>query len=613
MASKVQRKALNGSKVLQTNCAEKPLLGHCYTEPAKTTQPIDEDVTVEGFSKRSRKLSIPSSTTSTNFTIDTTLDITSSARSRPSIFRRLKSSISAVSQSPPNAKRPSVHPSDFGVAPDQPEKHFIDSIGMVIPGVCNRDLCEHPLAHFVTNWRLCEPTEYTTALADHGITHADHWMLLAALLNFLDDVPHEGHLIRKPKSEEPARSLSVAQFLDPPTYTVTESALQYKLAEKQAKTLDKLLEDISWNWQKRGVPVMVCVGSYSLFTPNRISEAVVQILHVSLQRESSPPLAPADPRVATRLSFIDPFSIADEERSVAGPRHKMNRRSTSPASPTPWNDLPHHYKQQQLRDRTRPWPLWPNAIPSQKRELMNDHADRYGVDPYFRAWMRANINSGTKSTSYAKYMIEQEDNPFINKRLHYTTPPSRSVLLWRSLTVKSKQRNEQASSKVNRETYEHNRKLEVRKTVEHGSRLRIARFGFRHPIYPPHTPEMEELGLTKDAYRAIIRNIEDLRKMSIINSKGCIPGCFAPWRKIRHRSTEDALTKVSEYVRHINAADRRIVWTIEKIPGVYEQGLGRNKKEWEISAWNGEDPLELLIQLEKWGIIERRLGIDDDE
>lgn len=68
--------------------------------------------------------------------------------------------------------------------------------------------------------------------------------------------------------------------------------------------------------------------------------------------------------------------------------------------------------------------------------------------------------------------------------------------------------------------------------------------------------------------------------------------------KVRRRSTEDALMKVSEYIREFNASQRKVVWTIEIIPGVCDRGLARERTEWEISAWNGEDPLELLIELE---------------
>lgn len=357
---------------------------------------------------------------------------------------------------------------------------------------------------------------------------------------------------------------------------------------------------------------MVCISSFSLFAPNRISESHVQILHVSPQAPT-PPKHVAIHRATKRLSFIDPFAVANtEERSVAGPRHKLNRRSMSPPSPSSTAALLHHHQQLQLRDRTRPWPLWPNAIPSQKRELMNRHADRYGVDPYFRAWMRADINSRTRCTSYVKYLIEKEDDPFVNKRLEYVTP-FRSEPSWDLLTKTPTRWTGEHPSIVNRGNYEHNRRLECRKTVERGSRLRVVRFGFRHPIYPPHTPEMGDLGLSREAYQAIIDHIEDIRKDYRSNSKSCLPQFVASWNKIRRRSTEDALKKVSEYIRQVNAQDRRIVWTIEKIPGVYDRGFGRDRKEWEISAWNGEDPLDLLIQLEKWGIIEKKLNIDDDE
>ena len=70
---------------------------------------------------------------------------------------------------------------------------------------------------------------------------------------------------------------------------------------------------------------------------------------------------------------------------------------------------------------------------------------------------------------------------------------------------------------------------------------------------------------------------------------------------------------MSEYIRELNASQRRVVWTIEKIPGVYDRGLVRSANEWEVSAWNGEDPLELLLELERWGIVEKRLYVEDDD
>ncbi|KAL5387610.1 hypothetical protein DPSP01_003405 [Paraphaeosphaeria sporulosa] len=267
----------------------------------------------------------------------------------------------------------------------------------------------------------------------------------------------------------------------------------------------------------------------------------------------------------------------------------------------------YHHQQLQFRDRTRPWPLWPNAIPSRKLEQMDANADRYGADPHFRAWIRAGINSRTKCTSYAKYMIEKDDNPFINTRLEYVNPPAGESLMMGLLGMGSQ---DKSPGSVNRKYYEHNRRLECRKTIENGSRLRIVRFGFRNALHPPHTAEMEALGLTREKYDTIVRKIEDIRQ----STKTPYYSTFLnPCNKIRCRNTVDALKKIGEYIRQINGEGRCVVWTIEKIPGVYDQGIGCDKQEWEISAWNCEDPLELLIQLERWGIIEKKLDLEDDD
>jgi hypothetical protein len=576
----------------------------------------------------SRRTSLPSSTTSVNVALDSAPDAkTSDTSRRPSLLRRIKSSLSASGSSSHSIRRDSVQPSDFSLLPEQPERLFIDSIGMVIPGVCNRTQCEHPLAHFIANWRLCEPIEYTTALAEHGITYSDYSRLVVALANFLDGatnevkkgihpvVPRRGSRGIRIPDESPAMLSNTrrGENVVPKYNTVSQSAQQHRVAMHQAAALDKLLEDISWNWQRRDLPVMVCVSSYSLFAPNRVSEAFVQLLHVPSEASSSQESFAGPQAVVNRLSFIDAAAIVrSEQRNVAVARHQVNQRSASP--PAASSHVPvHHHQQLYLRDRTKPWPLWPNAIPSSKREAMNEHVGRYGVDPYFRAWMRANINSRTRCSSYAKYMIEREDNPFINTHLDYVTSPRRRRCPKALLAAMLYGQDAHCSSAVNRAKYEHNRKLECRRTIEHGSRLRLASFGFRHSIYPPHTPEMEELGLTRGAYQTIISTIEKIRQNCRPNAKECLPHLLASWRKLRRRSTEDALGYVSEYIRQVNAADRRIVWTIEKIPCVFDRGLGRDRREWEISIWNGEDPLELLIQLERWGIIEKKLSIDDDD
>jgi hypothetical protein len=490
---------------------------------------------------------------------------------------------------------------------------------MVIPGVTNRSQCAHPLAHFVTNWRLCEPIEYNTCLADHGITYSDYCRLIAALEDFLDGIPYgprnrvarnNRRWIPKIWQSEDSRSRDAsAPYVVVSKSSDIDSMDNYKGSEYHATSLNKLLSDISENWQKRGLPVMVCIGSFSAFAPNRLSESHVQILHVQLQTKTQDHLAVDDQQSQQLLSFVDPFAttvaLTKEDTSVSV-SPKIERRSISPQTSTlnaAYSNCHHSLVQQ--KDRTRPWSLWHNAIPMRKRELMHTHADKYGADPYFRAFMRAKINGHTQSSSYVKWLIEEEDNHSVNTRLGYTTKPS-GIALAKDLIGGGIKKTH--ASITNQESYEHNRRLECRKTVEHGRRLRIVRFSFRHPIYPPHSPEMDELGLTEELYQTIISDIDDIRETNKSNAN------YWPWlRHIRRRSLEDSLEKVREYVRHTNARQRRVVWTIEKIPVINAGGSGGRENEWEISAWNGEDPLELLIQLERWGIIEKRFTIEDDD
>lgn len=579
--------------------------------------------------------SLPSTATSVNVLGADQITDTKTRERRPSVLSRFRSSISTFSAVSSVNRRRSVSPSDFRDAPEIPEKHFIDSVGMVIPGVCDRNRCSHPLTHFVISCRLSEPIEYTTVLADHGITYSDYCRLLAALAGFLDELPNEPKPKQKKGAASGSRGLN-AQQEQPIDYsgvnllereisqnrssrrTSSESLECFKKSEEQAANLNNLLAEITLNLRIRRLPVMVCIGSYSLFAPHRISEAQVQILHVALESKTPPEVMP-DYDLGQCMSFADSFSgsvrtYEPDDCTVAFSRRVLSERSGWPPSPaSPVLGPIFHHHQLHLRDRTRPWPLWPNAIPTPKRGLMESQADRYGIDPYFRAYMRANVNSRTTSTSYAKYMIETEDNPFINTRLEYTDSPSNTGLMWNRLTRGTNNSKPGARFATNRERYEHNYKLECRKTVEHGSRLRLLRFGFRHPLYPPHTPEMCELGLGRAKYDKVISDIEDIRRNARAKESTpyLMPG-FAV-KALRRRSAEEALTKVSEYVRKLNAQQGKIIWTIEKIPGCYENHFGNHINEWEISAWNGEDPLELLLQLEKWGIIEKRLDIDDDE
>ena len=592
---------------------------------ARTTGNRHSYSSSDGSSNHSRSSSprptLSSSATSPSiYTVDSFTAYTASGASRrPSAFRRLRSSIGTASTHP-SSQRPAVEPSDFRALPEQPEKRFVDSIGVVCPGVCDRPQCAHPLAHFVSTFRISQPIEYTTALADHGLTYTDYSRLRTVLKTFLEDQAVETKIqdsqeslpyVAEDKPSDVGLQGRVAARKNRSTFLDTTEGLGK--SKRQANALNLLLAEITLNLRTRGLPVVVCVSSFSLFAPHRISEAHIQILHAPLSQQNRSRSITPEARSGQRLSFIDPFTFATAEpRSISRSRPKLEGRSVSETT-TRTQRSRYHHQTSQNRDRSRPWPLWPNAIPTRKRQLMNENADRYGVDPYFRAWLRAGINSRTRSSTYAKYMIEQEDDPFVNRRLEYVDASSRGTLLWDVLARGSKAWQEQYPSSVNREKYEHNRKLECRRTIEHGSRLRILRFGFRHAIFPPHTPELEELGLSSDAYQTIISKIADIHTNVQWSTKCPLSYMLSSFNKIRHRSTEDALMKVSEYIRELNASQRRVVWTIEKIPGVYDRGLARDRTEWEISAWNGEDPLELLIELERWGIIEKRLNIEDDE
>ncbi|KAF1852133.1 uncharacterized protein K460DRAFT_373981 [Cucurbitaria berberidis CBS 394.84] len=556
--------------------------------------------------------SLPSSTTTPSLcTNESFVGFNTTSTRRPSALSWLRSSISTASTSTTVSRR-AMFPADFQTRPEHPEKHFVDAIGVFLPGVCDRTQCTNSRAHFVSTFRLCEPIEYTTALADHGITYTDYCRLVTALSNFLDEITSDS------KHKKKSRDVGGTTSSPPQKNVFFDTTEQLDKARQHADALNRLLEEITWNIQARGVPVTISVNSFSLFAPHRISEAHIQILHVTLEQmlqaglepDITPGVGTTDPNEEDRLSFIDMSALVGfEERSLLS---KLEGQIVSASTHT--KEPRHQHQRTKIRDRSRPAPLWPNAIPSRKRPIMSANADRYGVDPYFRAWMRANINSRTQTNTYAKYMIEQEDDIFVNKRLEYTVSTSRGALIMDVLVNGTQAWKEHYASTVNRTKYEHNRRLECRRNVERGSRLRILRFGFRHSIYPPHTPEMSALGLTKGAYQTIISNIESIQTHAQLSTHDSRLSCLmASLNKLRRRGTEDALMKVSEYLRELNASQRRIVWTIEKIPGVYDRGLARDRTEWEISAWNGEDPLELVLQLEKWGIIENRLGVDDDE
>lgn len=591
---------------------------HDRTQPSAQAERRRSNSTIEAYSRASSPgLCASSSATSPSIYAPENFRSSFKPRHKPqrSVIQRLRESV-RVSSHPDLAQQTrSIEPSEFLNLPEQPEKLFVDSIGVVCPGVSDRPQCAHPLTHFVSAFRICQPLEYTTALAEHGLTYTDYCRLLAALKIFLvGNEPITSRTCRQDTitTEEDGQGYATVKHR-PHKQGKQETTIQLQHAQATANALNILLHDISSNLQARGVEITICIGSFSLFSPNHISETHVQILHTPSGMLSRSDSVVPDARLGQRLSFIKTGSLVDSEpKTVSKPRPPFEER-WSHDSPTEPNGPRNVHRTSQHRDRSRPWSLWPNAIPSTKRQTMSRNADRYGMDPFFRAWMRATINSQTRSSSYAQYMIEQEDEAYVvNRRLGYSDPPTRRVLVRMALEKRKNAWTENRSGAINRARYEQNRRLEYRKTIERGSRLRILSFGFRHPIYPPHNPEMKELGLSKKAYDEIKDKITGIQSTIQLGTKSPVSYSLSFWNKLRHRSTEDALLKVGEYLRELNASQRLLVWTLERIPDVYERGFARDSTEWEISAWNGEDALELIIQLERWGLIERRLSIDED-
>lgn len=570
-----------------------------------------------GPARRSVSSSLTTTTVSVNLCSDFKFQDSRSSTKCSSLLSRFCSSTSV-----PGAARPPFHLSDFRRSPEQPEKHFIDSIGMVIPGACDRTQCEDSRAHLVSHWPLCEPIEYSTNLADHAITHQDYTLLLNALANFLSGLPRESrtqrhtapwwHIPQRKCPNNACGSGEVDWRMAPPDRApAMDSKTIDQVFKHHVQELNNLLNEITGAWQKRNIPVMLCISSYSLLGSNCVSKSHVQVLHVQLEQTALPDI-PKDLWATTQLDISDPVIRIDSGRfNVA--RHLPNNRRRSLSPRFGLMAGPHHGGNQHLhfRDYTQPWPLWPNAIPSQKREQTSANADRYGLDPYFRAWMRANIKSRTTCMSYAKYMIETENDPFVNKRLEYVTSPQQQSPMLKRLGICAR---EKSIGLINRKSYEHNRRLECRKATENGGRrLRVLRFGLRQAIYPPHTPEMTGLGLTRDTYDEILTKIETIRNNTRPNYFECVHFFFKSWYKIRRRTANNSCKEVYDYLRDLNASDRRIVWTVEKLPGVHDPESRRDSDEWEISAWNGEDPLDLVIELEKWGLVEKKLSIGDDE
>jgi hypothetical protein len=126
------------------------------------------------------------STTSSSICTADTVYMANIAGGRSSVSKWLRSTISRAASIPSSQRLP-FEPSEFLTHPEQPQKHFVDSIGIACPGVSDPKQCASPVAHVVSTFRICQSIEYTTALADHGITYTDYCRLRIALKAFLVD------------------------------------------------------------------------------------------------------------------------------------------------------------------------------------------------------------------------------------------------------------------------------------------------------------------------------------------------------------------------------------------------------------------------------------------
>ncbi|OCK82934.1 hypothetical protein K432DRAFT_379963 [Lepidopterella palustris CBS 459.81] len=326
------------------------------------------------------------------------------------------------------------------------------------------------------------------------------------------------------------------------------------------------------------MPVTVNLNSLSLFSPDRLKEAHIQILHTPLHRHSVTAL-PVEPG--------RPFHV--------------------PVWAVP-----------QVSDLSRPWLINPASFPAAKKDVVFSCPERYGADPYYRSVIQANVLGQTNATTYKEYICSALSNDKANARMNFVqrssclgraAPTERSTGSSNTTSAKGSSSSSsslgmpmlklsiQMQSALNRKAYAHNRALEARRNVEYGSRLRLVRFSFKDPIYPPHTQEMLDLGLTRDLYHAILQQVERIRQKE--KKKRVL-------FKIR-RST-DVVPTVMDFIKDVNTSHHRkgarVVWTIEEVPGVGKGG-------YEVSLWDQSDGLELLLQLENWGVIERRIFSDD--
>ncbi|KAF2629698.1 hypothetical protein BU25DRAFT_485706, partial [Macroventuria anomochaeta] len=101
----------------------------------------------------------------------------------------------------------------------------------------------------------------------------------------------------------------------------------------------------------------------------------------------------------------------------------------------------------------------------------------------------------------------------------------------------------------NQRRYQHNRRLELHKSVQRGSRLGLVRFSGCGLSYPPHTPEMDELGLWEDAYEALVARIDQISLgfKAITRSPYVRASCML--NRLCNRGSNDIVSKLRVHSR----------------------------------------------------------------
>lgn len=512
----------------------------------------------------------------------------------PSVLRQLRSSRSTLSEALQPLKSAAYRPK-FETPPENPENRFIDSAGIVIPGVCDRSQCRHPRVHFVSAFQLSDPTEYTTVLADHGITYSDYARLIDAAQSLVanlsvesEPASHDSHSKRNPKYQRIVNRLDRKQSRDTDTAYLMCPNQQI---QHNATLLNELLETISQSLQSRGVPTVACVSSFSLLTSEQCIDAHIQILHAPTSTQDTKVQTKWHARATGCLSFIEPkdFGRLNGMWASHSQHQSIKFADLSPLGtrlePQTSCDRMGSSTQRQIS----PWPVWPNAIPSSKRRAMAENAEYYGTNPYFRAWMRASLDSRTTCGTYNEYMLNNNHHSILEERPGSLENPMSSA----------------PTGTTSRARYQHNRQLEFRWSIENGSRSRLIRFSSCIKVRPPHNPELDEFGLSKDDVEAVIARVDEIVSARMETPQPLRTSVSSVLCKFCDCRNNDVILKLRRFIRKLNAAQRRIVWTLETI--VDNRG---DHIDWEISAWNGQDSLELLIELERWGIVEKRLDVD---